>query len=176
MKEVIGIFMLLAAMIVLWLNPNMLNGLINTVKKPVEAWIADPDNAADKYKPWMVDPNKIKRGDNKTGDKVLDGPDPGENQKISDPGNKQSANDPGNKESAKDPGEASGLVSTNYKGNNDPGAKWKVGPDPGRAYAVVEEKKQDRHSKPSKKDSSKDNSSYTKFEFNAYAVAVQKAK
>lgn len=176
MKTIIMIVAAGAVLVFLYLNPTFFNGLIDHVKKPVDAWVKNPDKAFEDYAPWQLDPEDLKKKSGQTGDPVLDKKDTGNSVKTKDPGNQQKTQDPGKNITAADPGKNAQISTPKvYVNKNDPGQKWKVGSDPGQKF-VIEESSTAEKKKDSKKEASPKDLRYTQDEFNVYAVAVQKAK
>ncbi len=92
MKTIIMIIATGAVLVFLYLNPTFFNGLIDTAKKPYDAWVANPDAAFKDYAPWQLDPEDLKKQKGATGDYVLDKKDSGNSVNTKDPGNSQKNN------------------------------------------------------------------------------------
>lgn len=168
MKSVVGIILGASIIMMLWLNPGMLNGVTKSVSGPFKAWKNNPDSSK-KSQPWQINPDEIKakfgKDDRDPKLDLIDQDEGGSENSKKDPGETLSAEDPG--EGASKSPESEGTSSDS--GENSSRSRDAGESDPGYSSAPFAEEKK-------KKPATDKADQYTGKKTQVAAVGVQRAK
>lgn len=124
MGGMVGAVAGLVVVMVLWFNPHLLNGFVDSVSAPVKSWKKD---GSVKLPGYVIDPGTIKKPGPQRGGRAtatLTGPDAGNSASTRDAGNASAAAnagdrggsrlDPGYQQTPQDPGEREKVVDTPF--------------------------------------------------------------
>lgn len=129
MGGVVGAAAALVVVMVLWFNPHLLNGFVDTVSAPIKSWKKDGSVRLPGY---VIDPGDIKKPGPQRGGRASATPtgpdagnsastrDAGESSKTVDNGGSGSSRrDPGYQQTPRDPGERETVLGTPLEQGED---------------------------------------------------------